>query len=305
MSSLDQLLSKHHTIIDGGLSNVLEAKGCDLNHPLWTAKLLTDDPESIVATHLDYIKAGAQIISTASYQASFPGLSLLGLTKEGAKSLLLKSVSLAQEAIARATNDELIQECPLIAASIGPYGAYLADGAEYRGDYGITYEALADFHRERIDVFEESAADLLAFETIPSFEEAEVLAQLLKGVKKPAWVSFSCQDEQHLNDGTPLQKAVKLFDAHPSVFALGVNCTHPQYISGLIQVIKQHSNKQVLVYPNSGEVYDATSKTWKALSAPLDFGEMAQTWIKEGANMIGGCCRIGPAHIQQLSSARI
>jgi len=302
VSIIDNLLrSDRPTIIDGGLSNVLEAKGCDLNHPLWTAKLLKDNPRAIVSTHLDYIKAGAQIICTASYQASFPGLQKLGNDAIAAQALMLKSVELAQQAINEAQVANLFEARPLIAASIGPYGAYLADGSEYKGNYGLSRQALADFHAQRIKVFDESEADLLALETIPSFEEAEVLAEHLKDIEKPAWVSFSCQDHQYLNDGSPISEVTRLFDKHPKVFALGVNCTHPQYISGLIEEIKRNSDKSILIYPNSGEVYDADTKSWKALSAPLEFVQMAQTWIDQGVKLIGGCCRIGPEHIQALS----
>ncbi len=284
-------------IIDGGLSNVLEAKGCDLNHSLWTAKLLNESPKVLIETHMDYIAAGAQILATASYQASFPGLLAEGYTKQEATDLMVKSVSLVEKAIERSSVDRPIW----IAASIGPYGAYLADGSEYRGDYGISKEALTEFHQERIDVFENSNADMLAFETIPSLLEAEVIAELLQNSSKPAWVSFSCQNESLINDGASIESAASFFLQHPKVFALGINCTHPKYILDLIQKLKKATDKKVLVYPNSGEVYDPKSKTWLALSEPLAFAELAHEWIKEGADLIGGCCRIGPQHIKQVS----
>lgn len=284
-------------IIDGGLSNVLEAKGCDLNHSLWTAKLLNESPEVLIETHMDYIAAGAQILATASYQASFPGLLAEGYTKQEATDLMVKSVSLVEKAIERSSVDRPIW----IAASIGPYGAYLADGSEYRGDYGISKEALTEFHQERIEVFENSNADILAFETIPSLLEAEVIAELLQNSSKSAWVSFSCQNESLINDGASIEAAASKFLQQPKVFALGINCTHPKYILELIQKLKKTTDKKVLVYPNSGEVYNPNSKTWLALSEPLAFAELAQEWIKEGADLIGGCCRIGPQHIKQVS----
>ena len=276
-------------IIDGGLSNVLEFKGCDLNHSLWTAKLLNDNPEVLIESHIDYINAGAEILATASYQASFPGLINEGYSKEDARNLMIKSVSLVQEAIKRAKVDRQIW----IAASVGPYGAYLADGSEYKGNYGVSKKELIEFHRERIEVFESSNADILAFETIPSLLEAEVIAELLQSSKKPAWVSFSCQNEHQINDGTSIETAASIFQKYRNVFAIGVNCTHPRYMLDLIQKLKASTDKKVLIYPNSGEVYDPKTKSWLALSEPLAFAEMAKDWIHAGSDLIGGCCRIG------------
>lgn len=298
--ALDKILRQSAPIIiDGGLSNVLEAKGCDLNHKLWTAKLINENPEAIIQTHLEYVNAGAQIIATASYQASFAGLENEGFLYEEAKNLMLKSIELAQEAILRSGTDQP----PLIAASIGPYGAFLADGSEYKGNYGITEKALIDFHQERIHLFDSSDVDLLAIETIPSFEEAQVLSKLLQQTHKPAWISFSCKDEGHINDGSPIERVISLLEEHPTVFAIGINCTDPKYISGLIEKIKATTvHKKVLIYPNSGEVYFPETKTWRELSLPLSFADMAKEWQHLGADMIGGCCRIGPEHIRELSN---
>lgn len=284
-------------LIDGGLSNVLEAQGCDLNHPLWTAKLLDRQPEAIIQAHMDYLKAGASCITTASYQASVPGFMALGYTKEQAEKLMLKSIDLAFEAIERSNWSER----PLVAASIGPYGAYLANGSEYRGDYGVSEETLIDFHQNRIQLLEQSPADWFACETIPSFEEAKVLAAILNSVGKPAWVSFSCQNEGQLNDGTAIQTAAALFKDHPKVFAIGVNCTAPKFISDLIKVLKiTVGDKKVVVYPNSGEAYHAKTKTWRGTSDPQAYVEMTKEWLALGADMIGGCCRIGPQHIKGI-----
>lgn len=284
-------------LIDGGLSNTLEAQGCDLDHPLWTARLLNDQPEAIIQAHQSYLDAGAKCITTASYQASVPGFVTLGYTKEQAESLIIKSIDLAFQAIART---DWIRR-PLVAASIGPYGAYLADGSEYRGDYGISKKTLFDFHLNRIQLLSESSADWLACETIPSFQEAEVLAEILSTIEKPAWVSFSCQNEEQLNDGTSIQSAAALFKDHPNVFAIGVNCTAPKYISGLIKALKSTvTNKKILIYPNSGAAYNAKTKTWIGTSDPLAYVEMVKEWLALGVDMIGGCCRIGPQHIKGI-----
>jgi homocysteine S-methyltransferase len=296
------MIEKYPFIIDGGLSNVLEEQGCDLNHKLWTASLLEKNPEAIIQAHFDYLKSGAQCITTSSYQASIPGLIDNGYSRDAAEAIIIKSVQLAEIAIRRAKSLGIINSMPLIAASIGPYGAYLADGSEYRGNYGVSDEILRSFHLEKIKILDRSNADLLACETIPSFQEAKVLSDIINHVDKPVWISFSCRDVEHINDGSKIKNCVSLFRNHPKVFAIGANCTDPKYISGLIRNIKESSgDKKIIVYPNSGEAYNAKSKTWIGVSKPKFFAEMTKEWSKLGADIIGGCCRIGPEHIRRMS----
>ena len=299
---IDNLLKvKYPFLIDGGLSNVLEKQGCDLNHKLWTANLLEKNPNAIIQAHLEYLESGAQCITTSSYQASIPGLIEVGYSKDAAEKLIMKSVQLAEQSIYKALDLGIIDYKPFIAASVGPYGAYLADGSEYRGNYGVSNEILSVFHFERISILDRTNADILACETIPSFQEAKILSDILAYVDKPAWISFSCRDEQYVNDGSAIKQCVSLFKNHPKVFAIGVNCTHPKYISGIIKCIKAiKSDKKIIVYPNSGEAYNAKSKTWLGLSNPISYVEMTREWINLGADIIGGCCRIGPEHIRSM-----
>lgn len=288
-------------LIDGGLSNILEQQGHDLNHKLWTASLLDQNPESIIQAHMSYLRSGARCITTSSYQATIPGLLAAGYDRNTAEALILKSVQLAEEAIDRALEAGYMDQRPLIAASIGPYGAYLADGSEYRGNYGVPDETLMECHLDRIRLLDRSTADFFACETIPSFQEARILSEILKQTRKSAWISFSCKDEQYINDGTKLTDCISLFKEHPNVFAIGINCTSPKYVSGLVTLLKSTSGtKKVVVYPNSGEAYNARSKTWLGTSDPELFVEMAEEWISLGADIIGGCCRIGPDHIRRL-----
>ena len=289
-------------ILDGGLSNVLETLGCNLNHELWVANVLTSNPEAIIKTHLAYLEAGAQIISTASYQATIPGFIKLGHSKKEAEALILKSVELAEVALKQFLKTNHIRHKPLIAGSIGPYGAFLADGSEYRGNYGLSDAELIDFHQRRLQLLDHSSCDLLAFETIPSYQEAQVINELTQHCKTPTWISFSCKNGSQINDGTPVSVAASLFNDNKNIFAVGINCTAPQHISTLIKEIRGSvKNKKILVYPNSGEVYNAVSKTWSGTSDPSKFLEITMHWIELGANMVGGCCRIGPEHISRLN----
>lgn len=288
-------------IIDGGLSNVLEDLGCNLNNELWVAKILTTNPKAIIKTHLAYLEAGAQIISTASYQATIPGFMKLGFSESESEALILKSVELANIALKRFLKENNPLEKPLIAGSIGPYGAYLADGSEYCGGYTISDKELKVFHEQRIRLLDHSNCDILALETIPSFQELKVISEILKTTNKQAWVSFSCKDESHINDGTPIKKCATFLKNHPTIFAVGVNCTAPKYISRLITNLKQAlGDKKIIIYPNSGESYNAKSKTWFGISDPKLYSKMADEWLDLGADIIGGCCRIGTSHIEHL-----
>jgi homocysteine S-methyltransferase len=288
-------------ILDGGLSNVLEKFGCDLNHRLWTARLIQTNPELIVKAHIAYLEAGATCITSSGYQATIEGFMQLGENKLQARKLLLRSVELALQArhLFALRND--VSSPIYVAASMGPYGAFLADGSEYQGNYKISEEQLRLFHASRIDLLSSSDADFFAFETIPSFIEVKVLASLLKATSKPSWISFSCKNELSLNDGSTISEAAKIIANHPAVFAIGVNCTAPKYISKIIQTLKITApDKKIIVYPNSGEVYHSKSKSWFGMSDPAAFEKMAQEWNEIGADIIGGCCRVGPEYIDKI-----
>lgn len=291
-------------ILDGGLATELEARGCDLSDELWSARLLLDDPDLIRQVHYDYLAAGADCIISASYQATIPGLMRRGLREAEAAALLTRSVELAQQA-----RDDFWAEPanragrlrPLVAASVGPYGAALADGSEYRGDYDLSEDELAAWHRPRWRVLAQSGADLLACETIPSYREALALRRLIEETPQtPVWVSFSARDGDHISDGTPLTVCVAVVEGVEQVVAVGVNCTAPRYIPSLIEAARAATTKPLVVYPNSGERYDATGRGWVGESDPAEFGTYSREWRKLGAALIGGCCRTKPAHIRQI-----
>ena len=288
-------------IIDGGLSNELEELGCTLNHKLWTARLLDSEEESIKKVHLNYMRAGAQCIATVSYQASMKGFMDHGYSERKAEELILKSVRLAEEARDIFYSENSSHQKVYIAASIGPYGAYLADGSEYRGDYKISFDELKSFHERRISIFENSSADILAFETIPSHLEAEVIAELTMSSNKPSWVSFSCSDQGHISDGTAISTCARIFDDHPSVFALGANCISPDLILGIVNSIKESgTDKKIIIYPNSGGKYDSQGKKWYANEELFSLKNHAKDWIESGVDILGGCCKIGSSEISEL-----
>jgi homocysteine S-methyltransferase len=296
------MIINYPLLLDGGLSNVLEKQGCNLNSKLWSAKMLETNPEAIIQAHLTYLNAGAQCITSASYQATVPGFMAMGHNQATAEELISKSTALAEIAVKRFKVTEFNDFEPLIAASIGPYGAFLADGSEYDGNYGVSDETLRKFHLARIRLLDRTNADIFACETIPSFQEAKVLAEIMQEANKSSWLSFSCKDEHHINDGTRIEECVSFFDSHPKIFAIGINCTAPKYVSGVIKAIKRSSGaKKIIVYPNSGEAYNAETKTWIGLSDPKKYVTMAKEWRTLGADIIGGCCRIGPDHIKSMN----
>lgn len=293
-------------ILDGGLATLLEARGHDLRDHLWSARLLRDDPQAIVDAHSDYLQAGADCIISASYQATIPGFMRAGLSRTEAVDLLQRSVILARQARDAFWQKEAPRGGrlrPLVAASVGPYGAYLADGSEYTGAYGLDAGVLLDFHRERWRLLAAAGPDLMACETIPSGVEAQALARLLpESPSVPAWVSFSCRDEAHLSDGTPLAEVVARLAPLEQVVAIGINCTAPRFIPALIRVARAVTSKPVLVYPNSGETYDVTRRLWLGQAEPQEFGALSERWRAAGASLIGGCCRTGPEHVRAIRS---
>jgi homocysteine S-methyltransferase len=288
-------------LIDGGLATQCEAQGCDLNNNLWSAALLRSQPEAIIAAHRAYLEAGAECIVTASYQASRGGFTSLGLSEDEADDLIVRSVDLAKQAITESYCDGGVEREPWIAASIGPYGATLQDGSEYTGDYNATSDELREFHEQRLGLLDNENPDVLACETIPSLAEAKVLCELLKDCRNPAWISFSCRDGGHISDGTPLEQVAELFVDHSRVMAVGVNCTAPNLILPLIAELRSAvPDKAIIVYPNSGEVYDATDNSWSGTATADDCAVASATWVAAGAKIVGGCCRMGPEHIRKI-----
>ncbi|MDE3143485.1 MAG: homocysteine S-methyltransferase [Bacteroidota bacterium] len=289
-------------VLDGAMATELESRGADLNHTLWSAKLLKEDPQLIQQVHYDYLLAGADIITTASYQASFDGFAKHGYTKQQALELMQLSVALAFGAREDAMKISPQKMKPLVAASVGPYGASLADGSEYRGNYGISVEELKSFHRERLKILIETGADIIACETIPCIDEAIALKELLSEFPNvQAWISFSCKDETHISSGEKFEDAVQSIHQSKQIIAVGVNCTAPQYIESLIKIAAATTDKLILVYPNKGESWDAKNKCWLPTSQQHQhFIDDAKTWYAAGAKIIGGCCRTTPADIKQL-----
>jgi len=302
---LSPILRKQTAVIlAGGLATTLEDRGYDLDDDLWSARVLLDDPGAIRQVHHDFLTAGADCITTATYQASIPGFKKRGLDLEQARAQLDDAVKLAVDA-----RDEFWSQPdnragrvePLVAATVGPYGAFLADGSEYVGNYRIDDAELADFHRERWHVLAHGQADLLACETLPSLREAAVLLELLDDTPgRWAWFSFSCRDGRHLCDGTPFVEAVELCAAHRRVAAVGVNCTAPEFITPLMSIARDVTDLPLVAYPNSGEIFDPAGKTWRPGGQAQVLWEATSEWLSLGVKVIGGCCRVGPEAIAKL-----
>jgi homocysteine S-methyltransferase len=305
VNRLDELLARQGVVIlDGGLATELERRGADLRDPLWSARLLLDAPELIRQVHLDYYAAGADVATTASYQASFEGFAPRGLDGVAAAELMRRSVALACEARDLFWSDPAARAgraYPLVAASVGPYGATLHDGSEYRGNYGLGVDELIAFHRPRLAVLAEAGADLLACETLPCLDEALALGRLLPEFSQvSAWISFSCRDGVHVSQGETFFDCVAALEGCAQVVAIGVNCTAPQYIASLVEIAAARTKKPIVVYPNSGERYDAAAMCWHGGSNSTSLAELAEEWHGLGARLIGGCCRTTPEDIRAL-----
>jgi homocysteine S-methyltransferase len=288
-------------VLDGGFATELERRGHDLSDDLWSARLLRDDPREVVATHLAFFRAGAQVATTASYQASFEGFAARGLDRPAATELMTSSVALAREAAAAAEAADGAKRW--VAASVGPYGAVRADGSEYTGDYGVSDRVLRSFHQPRLEVLAAAGADLLAVETIPSEQEAAVLLELLAEVDgPPAWLSVTCTDRSRLRSGEDARRVFALAGDVDQVVAVGVNCTAPEHVHDLVATAVSASGKPAVAYPNSGEAWDASRRTWGGTGPGVE-ATTAREWVRAGARYVGGCCRVSSDDIGRLAAA--
>ncbi|MGA5000125.1 homocysteine S-methyltransferase [Streptomyces arboris] len=295
--TLAEALAEGPVLLDGGLSNQLEAQGCDLSDALWSARLLADAPEQVEAAHLAYLRAGAQVLITASYQATFEGFGRHGIGPERTGALLARSVELARRAAGAARRADPEREI-WVAASVGPYGAMLADGSEYRGRYGLTVRELERFHRPRVAALAEAGPDVLALETVPDMDEAEAVVRVAEETGLPLWLSYSVAGGR-TRAGQPLEEAFAVAAGREAVVAVGVNCCDPAEAEEAVRVAVEVTGKPAVVYPNSGEGWDAEGRGWTGVST-FDPGRV-RAWTGAGARLVGGCCRVGPDRIEELA----
>ena len=296
-TNLAAALAAGPVVLDGGMSNQLESAGHDLSDELWSARLLAERPEAITAAHLAYFEAGADVAITSSYQATFEGFAGRGIGRERAAELLAASVELAREA-ARQAQAKGVTRRLWVAASVGPYGAMLADGSEYRGRYGLSVAELEAFHRPRLEVLAGARPDVLALETVPDADEARALLRAVRGLGVPAWLSYTVEGDR-TRAGQPLEEAFAPAADVEEIIAVGVNCCAPGDVDGAVEVARRVTGKPVVVYPNSGEAWDAEARAWKGRSSFTP--EEVSAWRSSGAALIGGCCRVGPEAIAGIA----
>ncbi|KAA0967575.1 homocysteine S-methyltransferase [Streptococcus cristatus] len=310
MGAFKDLLEKQEVIIlDGALGTELERQGYDVSGQLWSAKYLLENPQILQDLHEAYVQAGSDIITTSSYQASIPAFVEAGLSPEKAYELLKETVFLAQVAVKNiwkslSLDEQEQRSYPLIAGSVGPYAAYLADGSEYTGAYHLSEEEFKDFHRPRIQALLNAGCDLLAIETIPNGAETEALVHLLaeEFPQAEAYLSFTAQTASAISDGTLIEEVGRLVQSSPQVLAVGFNCTAPHLIAPLLEKLKQVCDKPLLAYPNSGEVYNGATNTWQDNpEQQLCLTDYSQLWKKQGVQLFGGCCRTRPEDIRRLA----
>jgi homocysteine S-methyltransferase len=291
-------------ILDGGLATELEARGHDLSDRLWSARLLLTDPDAIEEVHVAYFRAGARVATTASYQATIPGLVHVGLDRPRAMATIRRSVRLAQLARDRVRAEVGDGGELLVAGSVGPYGAMLADGSEYRGDYDPGPAALRELHEPRIEALLDAGVDLLAFETIPTVREAEVLVDLLVASGARGWLAYQCRDGRSTAAGEPIESAVAVTREVDAIVAVGVNCTAPVHLPALLRAARAATDRPLVAYPNGGDAWDRATRRWVATDASGGFDPAAAAgWRAYGVEWLGGCCGTGPADIAALSAA--
>ncbi len=301
-TSLAEALAAGPVVLDGGLATRLEARGHDLSDPLWSARLLLDEPDEVEAAHRDFVRAGARVVTTASYQLSADGLAAVGRDPGDLADALTRGVGLARAATEEASATDGTRRW--VAASVGPYGAACADGSEYTGAYGLTIRALRAWHRPRIALLLEAGADVLALETVPGVVEAEALLAEVSGTGVPVWLSLTCAGERTRSGDDP-DEAWELARDVAEVVAVGVNCTAPGDVLPLVEAAAEVTGKPVVCYPNSGEGWDPAARAWVGSSdfAATDLPTRVGDWVGAGARLVGGCCRVTPDDVARLAAA--
>lgn len=282
------------TVIDGGLSTALELLGADISGPLWTAQTVIDDPALLERAHRSFVESGADIIATASYQCGTKQFEAIGLTSKEARDALASMTSIARRAVEGTS--------VAVAASVGPFGASLANGSEYNGRYGVEWQIVEDYHREKLAILVDSGPDLIAIETIPLADEALLIAEILEELgAPPAWFSFGFADETQTYGLDGVDNAVLAIAGYADLVAIGMNCTHPRYVDSLLASMNElASGIPLIVYPNHGREWDAVARCWIGDSISISSVETVRRWIERGARFIGGCCGVDPDDIAHL-----
>jgi len=309
MNRIEKILNEYpFVILDGGFATELEKKGFNLNDRLWSAKIIAESPEAVIDVHLSYLNAGADCIITSSYQATIPGFISAGYSRQEAVDLIAKSVAIANDAIRifhESSPDMSKRPQPFIAASAGCYGAYLADGSEYRGDYHLDLEEYKNFHRERVDILADAGAEIIAFETFPSMEEAVAVAELMDEYRDiQYWIVFTVKNAVSTSHGDNFEDCIRLLHGRKNLIAAGINCSSPEFISPILDTIDVEFKKNFAVYPNSGEHFHTDCSCWEDDPSVSDFSRLAEEWYSKGAALIGGCCRTGPGDILKIKNFR-
>lgn len=296
-----EFLTNNPVVLDGAMSTPLEKLGADTNNDLWTAKALIDNEELVYKVHKMYFEAGADLIITDTYQANVQAFEKVGYSEKEARNLIKKAVKIAQKA--RDDYENRTGKHNYIAGTIGPYGAYLANGSEYRGDYELSAEEYQQFHLPRIEELVNAGVDILAIETQPKLDEVLAILELLKEKypQQKVYVSYTLSDDDTISDGTPLPRAIHALEDYSQVIAVGINCVKLELVEPALKNMKEITDKHLIVYPNSSAVYDPKSKTWSQLKTSATFEELIPNWYEAGARIIGGCCTTGPKEIKAVA----
>lgn len=294
--------AKKGLVLDGAMADELQRQGIDLNSKLWTASALIDQEEKVYHAHLNYFKAGANIVITDTYQANLPAFEKAGYSQKQAEEFIKKAVRIAKQA--RDDYERQTEIHNYVAGTVGPYGAYLADGNEYRGDYELSPQEYLDFHLPRLRLILAEKPDLIALETQPKLTETQVLLDWLTQhvPEVPVYVSFTLKDKTTISDGTSLAHAAQVVDKYKQVVGIGINCVAPNLVTPALELLSKNTIKPLVVYPNQGASYNPEIKEWEEVKEHFDFSKLTKTWYEKGARLIGGCCTTGPKEVKQIST---
>lgn len=296
----NDFIINNETVIDGAMSTALEELGYNTQSELWTAAAIIDRPDLIYKVHFNYLKAGADLIMTDTYQANIDAFKKLGYSEPESKGFISHAVKIAQQA--RDDYEKETGKHAYIIGTVGPYGAYLADGNEYRGDYNLSFDEYKSFYYEKIKLIINAGADVIGIETQPKLSETKAILSIIHTLSPiPVYVSFTLKDATHISEGIKLSRAVANVAIDPYVSAIGVNCTKLEIVESALHIMKKVTKKPLIIYPNTSAKYNIKTKKWTKSSNSKDFKDYIIKWYNAGAQLIGGCCTTLPKEINEIS----
>lgn len=276
-------------VLDGAMGTEISSRGTKTTLPLWSAQVILDNPNLVKEIHRDYIKNGASIIVTNTFRTTKRTFRKVGL-EDKARGVTILACKLAKEAV------ELENENVLIAGSMAP----LEDC--YSPELVPLEKELKKEHLEYAQNLKKGGVDFLFLETMISLREINAGLEAAKKVMLPVAASLCCNDKGELLSGESLEEAVELVSKYDPLF-IALNCMNIKTITKLMKKLKKLTNLPIGAYgQGDGKPDDDEGWCFTGDKGVKIYLNEAKNWLKDGVQVIGGCCGTNPEYIKRLST---